>query len=62
MRIGVIAGENGIDLRAVSGKRPPKLQHIDAGFLQCLIDLCLLREAGSTYQRVVGYQILPLPL
>src|SRR5271154_7034670 len=62
MRFGAIAGEYGIDLRAVSRKSPFKLQHIDAGVLQYLIDLCLLREAGSADQRVVGCQVLPLPL
>src|SRR5271170_5331927 len=62
MRLGAIAGEYGIDLRAMSRKSPFKLQHIDAGVLQCLIDLCLLREAGSTNQRVVGRQVLPLPM
>src|SRR5277367_153024 len=62
MRFGAIAGEYGIDLRAMSRKSPLKLQHIDAGVLQCRVDLCLLREAGSTDQRVVGRQVLPLPL
>src|SRR5271154_219406 len=62
MRLGVTAGEHGIDLRAVSRKSPLKLPHIDAGFLQYLIDLCLLREAGSADQRVVRRQVLPLPL
>src|SRR5271156_5721512 len=62
MRFGTIAGEYGIDLRAVSRKSPFELQHIDAGVLQGLVNLCLLREAGSTDQRVVGCQVLPLPL
>ena len=62
MRLSVVAGEYGIDLRAVSCKSLLELRQVDAGTLQGLIDFYRLREAGSADQRVVGRQVLPLPL
>src|ERR1700691_3282781 len=62
MRLSVIAGEYGIDLRAMSCKGLFKFRQVDAGILQGLIDFRRLRESGSADQRVVGRQVLPLPL